>query len=184
MKVAEISKLQEVLPIHLYGQGQAKDFASLLSEIEKGEAQIVWEDLRPLRWIKVCRVKVITVEKGLSLWEERQVFADGRVRHRNIQGLAEKLLPNEKPEDAADRALKEELGLSDEAIALTQIEFDGVATEEKESPSYPGLATRYEFYDFKAYFPIKFWQEEFVEGSDDDVKKTYFTWKCLNTSIH
>lgn len=120
---------------------------------------------------------MISVEKQLQLVEDRQEFADGRVRRRGINGLAEKFLPDEKPEETAIRALKEELGLSDEAIALTSIHFDSVHSEEKESPSYPGLVTRYDFYDFLAYFPIKFWQHEFVEGSNDDVKRTYFTWR-------
>ncbi len=169
--------IQEFLPIDLYGKGKAKDFASLQQEIDKGETQIIWENDHPIRLIKVCRVKVISLEKELRLFEDRQEFADGRVRQRGIDGLAEKFLPAEKPEDAATRALKEELKLSEEAIALTPIHFDGTDSEEKESPSYPGLVTRYEFHDFLAYFPIEFWQEEFVEGSDYDIKKTYFVWR-------
>jgi hypothetical protein len=177
MQIAQTSRLQEYLPLELYGKRRAKDFASLVKEIEKGESEIVWEGDKPIRLIKVCRVKVISLDNELSLYEDRQVFADGRIRKRRIEGLAEKFLPNENPEDAAERALKEELGMSSEAIALTPIRPGGIDTEEKESPSYPGLVTQYQFHDFIAYYPIEFWQEEFVEESDDDVKKTYFVWR-------
>ncbi|AFZ11532.1 hypothetical protein Cri9333_0586 [Crinalium epipsammum PCC 9333] len=169
--------LKNFLPLHLYGKGQAKDYSSLLQEIEKKESQIIWDNNRPIRLIKVCRVRVICGDQ--ELYEDRQVFSDGRVRKRGIRGLAEKLFKDEKEEIAAKRALKEELGLSDEASTLVSIHFNGIDNEEKESPSYPGLKTRYLFWDFIAYLPVQYWQEEFVEGCEDDVKQTYFVWRKI-----
>lgn len=166
-----IERLKSVLDLSLYGKGQAKDFESLITEINQGESVIIWEGNKPIRLLQVCRVRVLCGEQ--ELYEDRQQFADGRTRKRGIRGLAEKLMPDEAPEVAAVRALKEELGIVEEVPIIP----DGTQQEEKESPSYPGLLSRYIFHDFIAQLPPHLHQDEYVEGCNDDVKRTYFTWK-------
>ena len=167
--------LKSVLPLELYGHGQAKSFQSLLDEIEKNESQIIWEENKPVRCLKVCRVKVICLDKELTLYEDRQEFKDSRVRQRGFPYVSEKMGINESFITAAERALKEELGMSDEALKLTPIYPDGIDSKELDSPSYPGLLTRYEFQDFLAYSPVEYWQEEFREVQPD--KTTVFVWR-------
>ena len=175
IEVKKMQDLKSVLPLELYGHGQAKSFQSLLDEIEKGESQIIWEEDKPVRCLKVCRVKVISLDNELTLFEDRQEFADGRVRQRGFDKLSEKMGVAENPITAAERALKEELGMSSEALKLTPIYPDGIDGKELESPSYPGLLTRYEFHDFLAYYTVEYWQEEFREVQPD--KTTVFVWR-------
>jgi hypothetical protein len=167
--------LKNALPLELYGNGQAKSFQSLLDEISNGESQIIWEGNKPIRVLKVCRVKVICLDKELTLYEDRQEFADSRIRQRGFDYLSEKMGVGENPMTASERALKEELGMSEEAIKLTPIHTDGIDSSELESPSYPGLTTRYQFHDFIAYYPVEYWQEEFREVQED--KTTVFAWR-------
>jgi hypothetical protein len=60
-------------------------------------------------------------------------------------------------------------------IRFNLIHFDSTDSKELESPSYPGLLTRYEFHDFLAYSPVEHWQEEFREVQPD--KTTIFVWR-------
>lgn len=174
IEVKKMQDLKSVLPLELYGHEQAKSFQSLLDEIEKGESQVIWEDDKPVRCLKVCRVKVICLDK-LTIYEDRQEFKDGRVRKRGFDYLSEKMGVDEIPMTAAERALKEELGMSDDALKITLIHFDSIDHKEVESPSYPGLLTRYEFHDFIAYYPVEYWREEFREIQED--KTTVFIWR-------
>ena len=175
IEVKKIHDLKSVLSLELYGYGQAKSFQSLLDEIDNGESQIIWEENKPVRCLKVCRVKVISLDNKLTLFEDRQEFADGRIRQRGFDKLSEKMGVDENPMTAAERALKEELGMSDEALKLTPIYPDGIDSKELDSPSYPGLLTRYEFHDFLAYYTVEYWQEEFREVQPD--KTTVFVWR-------
>lgn len=174
----EVKKMQDLksLPLELYGHGQAKSFQSLLDEIENGESRIIWEENKPIRCLKVCRVKIICLDKELTLYEDRQEFADGRIRQRGFDYLSEKMgVDEEIPMTAAERALKEELGMNQDALDITRIHFDSIDHKEVESPSYPGLLTRYEFHDFIAYYPVEYWREEFREIQED--KTTVFIWR-------
>lgn len=163
--------LLEHLPISQYGQGKAKTVEHLLKEIESGETQIIWENEKPIRVINLVCVEVISEDGEQQLVEEKQVFSDGRVRERGIWGVSEKLKPNEDPYQGAVRAMKEELGVEN-----CSIQFDSTDTEESESPSYPGLTTRY----LKTNYQARVWNEDYklegyVEAQAD--KTTYFAWR-------
>jgi hypothetical protein len=175
VEIRKMNDLKNVLPLEKYGHGQAKSFQSLLNEIKSGESQIIWEDSKPIRCLKVARVKVICLDRELTLYEDHQEFTDGRIRKRGFDKLSEKMTIDEEPAIAAERALREELGMSNAALKLTPIHLDGIDHDELESPSYPGLLTRYEFHDFLAYFPVEYWQEEFREVQAD--KTTVFVWR-------
>ena len=175
VEIKKVKELKNVLPLERYGHGQAKSYQSLLNEISNGESQIIWENNKPIRCLKVARVKVICLDKELTLYEDRQEFTDGRIRKRGFDRLSEKMTIDEDPAIAAKRALREELGMSNNVLKLTPIHLDGIDHEGLESPSYPGLLTRYEFHDFLAYFPVEYWQEEFREVQAD--KTTVFVWR-------
>jgi len=164
-----IAKLKACLPLNLWGINQAKIFPQLVSEIEAGETEILWEGQKPIRCIRVARVDVQFLDKHLI--ETKQVFTDGRTRIRNIRGISEKLHQSENFLDGAVRGIREELGL---ALPASMFNYIGENLEMKESPSYPGLETRYVFGDFSVELPGQLWQREFV--AIEDYSTTYFGW--------
>ena len=167
-----LDKLTSALPIHLYGVGIAKSFQHLCREIEEGETEIIWENSHPIRVVQFAFVEIFS-HAGKTLIEDRQEFADGRIRRRGFRGISEKLKPSEDSLDGAKRGFIEELGLNPESLKL---EFVGMDVEEKESGSYPGLMTRYTKFHYKTEIPIEMYQEEYIEKCSDGIK-TFFVWE-------
>jgi ADP-ribose pyrophosphatase YjhB (NUDIX family) len=89
----------------------------------------------------VTFVNVIVKRGDLTLTEVAQLLATGETRERSWPP-GEKLLPGEDVEVAAYRCVEEELGVSRESCRIVP---DTHTTGERtgESPSYPGLVTRY-----------------------------------------
>ena len=73
------------------------------------------------------------------------------MRHRNVP-LAEKFKPCESPEEAAKRGVREQLGAAIENKEENiKVKWSGrLEEEEKSSQSFPGLVTRYKFYEVDA----------------------------------
>lgn len=166
-----IEQLKLTLPIHLYGIGQAKSFDRLVEEIKTGETQIIFENNQPIRLIQVARVYVFC--KGQQLVESKQTIKGQGDRVRNLDCVSEKFFLAESAFDAACRGIEEELGLSTRGTDLLSL---GKKTEERESPSYPGLKTRYDFFDFKWDMPERHYcPEGYVADEGDCV--TFFNWK-------
>lgn len=170
-------KLEQVLDRSLYGQGDAKSWESLIEEIETGECHIVWSDNFPVREVSVLRIEVIASEDsqfpGAYLYKVYQEFSDGRRRKRKLSGLSEKIKPGEDLDKAAARAISEELGI-DSSLAAIQIDPCQEVFEE-ESPSYPGLMSRYLFYIATAHLDASVVKEFYVEIQKD--KQTLFRWR-------
>lgn len=162
--------LIDCLPVEKYGQGKAKTIEHLLKEVESGEAQIIWENSKPIREIRIAAIEIVS-EDGECLFEEKQVFSDGRVRERGIWGISEKLKLGEDPREGAIRAMREELG-----IEIHFIQSDSADEKESESPSYPGLMTRYVINHFTTKINGENYKPEgYLERQND--KTTYFIWK-------
>lgn len=117
------------------------------------------------------------------LIESHQLLSDGTVRHRQ-RPLSEKMKPGESVEEAATRAVLEELGpRTVKILPGTYV----VKEEERASVSYPGLPARYVLHSVEAEVDglteefSEFSTEEFGEGCDyDDVQtagKTVFVKK-------
>jgi hypothetical protein len=170
----DIEKLKHALPLSDYGKGIAKSFEQLRTEIETGETQIIWQDDRPIRLLSLVFLKVCYQDK--TLVEERQEFPDGRVRHRSLKGLSEKLYPQEDPDAAVYRALQEELGLLPDELKDISIRFLDRELEEKESPSYPGLMSQYDRYEYEVPLPDHLYKPKYIELSDRGMR-TYFVWR-------
>lgn len=165
-------RLKNILPIDQYGQGSAKSFDSLCQEIRSGECQIEWEDDKPIRVIKVLSVKVNDPD-GNNLFEAYQEFSDGRKRERGLWGISEKVQDGEDLQSAAIRAIKEELGIETSQFSI--MVDPSFEVENKESPSYPGLASRYILYSAMAYIDKSAVKPEYIEVQAD--KKTVFIWR-------
>jgi hypothetical protein len=161
-----------------WGKGSAKTLEHLLKEINEGETVLAERGNELLREIKVASITVTYDDGGdkYVLVEDRQEFNDGRVRRRALEGsVSEKVLPSETPEAAAERGLKEELGITDVKLVKT-----AEKEEIEESQSFPGLKTMYSIYRFNAELNEEaYWMFRpptgFVEKQGD--KKTFFVWK-------
>lgn len=161
----------------LWGKGEAKTLAHLQKEIENGETVLVaGEKGELLRKVMFGGADVYYQSpdgKKYRLKEEKQVFKDGRERHRDLgHAVSEKMKPSEDSRTAMIRGIQEELGISGE-VALTQI---GTDEEKITSFSYPGLESQYVRHKFLAILSdTQFKPEGYVEDQPD--KSTYFVWE-------
>jgi 8-oxo-dGTP pyrophosphatase MutT (NUDIX family) len=174
MREDEIARLRRALPLGDYGKGKAKSFQQLLVEIEAGETQIVWQDDRPIRFVRVVAVRVR--HGGRTLVEDRQEFPDGRTRYRGYKELSEKLYPQEDHAEAVYRALQEELGLPADELKDVPVRFLGSEFKRRESPSYPGLESEYCWYKYEIEMPERLYKPEYIEFRGDGMC-TYFVWE-------
>jgi hypothetical protein len=154
------------------GQGESKRLIDLWAEYEGGEA--TFEDDPPMRLLEVAEV---VIRRGDAiLIEIEQEFGDGRRRARSVLP-SEKLKPGESPLAAARRCLREELGLMEDEVTLAQEPriTEGVA----DSPSYPGLLTRYRFHTFETTAD-SLPDEHFHTNNaapDDPIRRHYWGWR-------
>uniref|UniRef100_A0A2P2PRU6 Nudix hydrolase domain-containing protein n=1 Tax=Rhizophora mucronata TaxID=61149 RepID=A0A2P2PRU6_RHIMU len=119
-----------------------KNVDNLWLEISEGETSLA-DSTPPIRTVNVVTVRVIG-KNNLILLESHQELSDGSVRDR-CKPLSEKMKPNETPQAAVFRAIKEELGsILNDAGAVTIVPGSyKEKLEERNSVSYPGLPARY-----------------------------------------
>ena len=155
-----------------WGREGAKQLADLWVEYRTGESRFVNDP--PARLIEVAQV--VLRRGNRVLLELAQEFADGRRRVR-LRPPSEKVKPGESPRAAARRCLAEELGLDEAEVALS--EAYQVIEEEADSPSYPGLTTRYCFHVFAATAAAlpdaDFARDNHAAG--DPIRRHYWGWR-------
>ena len=129
-----------------------KTITDLQTEIELGESSLESIDGTLARIVKVVKI-VVNVRLGdreFILVEDKQIFFTGAMRQRGIENLSEKIKPDETPVQAAYRALKEEIGLDFDGEILPQ----GEETHQQNSPSYPGLNSCYQMFNYQIILTI------------------------------
>lgn len=100
---------------------------------------------------QVSFVSVVIKKGDKRLAEIAPILATGEIRQRQLP-RAEKLLPGEDVEMAAYRCVEEELGVSRESRRIVPgTRIDEVRNGE--SPSYPGLMTRYSAHQVEMEVP-------------------------------
>ncbi|XP_010519566.1 PREDICTED: uncharacterized protein LOC104798983 [Tarenaya hassleriana] len=128
-----------------------KNVHNLWLELADGETSLA-DSIPPIRNVNVVTVRVIGKD-GRILVESHQELSDGSIRER-FRPLSEKMKPDETPEEAVFRAVKEELGsifINDGSGKENTGEgkmsiFPGSYSrrvEERNSVSYPGLPAIY-----------------------------------------
>lgn len=121
-----------------------KNVHNLWLELAEGETSLADSD-PPVRTVQVVTVRVIDKHSRVLI-ESRQELSDGSTRDR-YRPLSEKMRPNETPESAAHRAVKEELGqiIKEENESVVKIIPGSYrkTVEERNSASYPGLPACY-----------------------------------------
>ena len=159
-----------------WGTGGAKTFDNLLSEIVSGEAILGMKRGALCRSIEVSVLNVYH-DDGTNLWllyEENQVFADGRSRVRDLdKSIGEKKRQGETPLHTARRALAEELGIKE---TLSLIPKPMTKRGPLPSLSFPGLLTFYRVHAFDVFLPPHLYRADgYIERQKDKI--SYFSWK-------
>lgn len=164
------------IPIDGWGMNGTKTVAHLLDELQNGESDLEIVDKKLIRHVTGVGINIYyqTGKQTLKLTEDRQVFSNKSHRQRKIStSLGEKMLPGELPQDAAKRALKEELDIKDYEFGDPTIED----REPKISATYPGLLTKHLVYIFTISLKKKDYKPEgYTEVQSD--KTTYFIWQA------
>lgn len=157
---------------HHFGKGKAKKLSDLLREIKTGDCELITSKSKLHRTVYVVRAGIFY--KNLILKEVKQVFSDNREdRIRGYLWVSEKKSIREKNETALKRAVKEELGIH------SDLDFSYILTtkEIKESPSYPGLPTVYNFLDYKVVLTDEqFEKDGYIEDEGNTGLITFFEW--------
>ncbi|CAN0922767.1 hypothetical protein LINGRAHAP2_LOCUS33219 [Linum grandiflorum] len=123
-----------------------KNVHNLWLEISEGETSLA-DSTPPIRTLNVVTVRVIKDNRVLV--ESHQELSDGTVRSR-YRPLSEKMKPDESPESAVLRAVREELGsLGGGEVRIVPGSYRE-KVEERYSASYPGLPARYVLYSVDA----------------------------------
>lgn len=165
------------IPVERWGRGSAKTVGHLLRELTSGEAALSEEGRTLCRKTEYVAITLTYEDENgevYELREDRQEFADGRIRRRKFEGssLYEKIKSDEQPESAAGRAIREELGVGGDVNVGAIGKSEGM----RESASYPGLRTRYVRHNFAASMRAdQFIPEGYIERQSD--KTTFFLWR-------
>ena len=155
------------------GRGEAKTIAHLFAEVRSGEAELIERDGQLIRRLAVLNVDVFAEIDGrrLRLVEDRQVFADGRTRRRELpSSVAEKLHKEEDRETAVARALAEELGIR----RFTRVSDFAETATIRESQSFPGILSEVAVHHVDVLIDPEEFKEEYREDQPD--KSTWFVW--------
>ena len=165
-----------------WSTGNAKTIDHFLSEINCGESKVlITENKEVKRHVGVVAVEVIYISKQQAivygLREDRQEFNDGRTRRRSLSTtLGEKIKPGEEPDEAAQRALKEELDIDTGCFELKEFRS---RCEVHESESYPGVTTYCDSYPYIAIIDDEAYNPDgYVEKQADKTK--YYVWEIVN----
>lgn len=173
-----------------------KNVHNLWLEISEGETSLA-DSTPPVRTVQVVTVRVIGKD-GKVLVESHQELSNGNVRKRG-RPLSEKMKPNEDPESAAMRAVKEELGSlifenRDDLDICEIVRIDPnsyeMKVEERNSDSYPGLPGCYVLHSLNVTveglpegdfctFEVDEYENldgKIVADKAVSVKKHYWTW--------
>ncbi|KAM7267347.1 hypothetical protein ACFE04_009513 [Oxalis oulophora] len=166
-----------------------KNIHNLWLELFAGETTVT-DSVPPIRTVNVVTVRIISKCGDRFLVESHQELSDGSVRKR-FRPLSEKIKPNESPEQAVVRAVKEELGCCYQVRIVPG--SCRIKVEERNSVSYPGLPARYLLNSVDAEVDGlpegDFCTEEKEEYENSSnfgdalekavsVRKHYWTWVC------
>ncbi|WOL18158.1 hypothetical protein Cni_G26951 [Canna indica] len=135
-----------------------KSLHNLWLEISQGETSLLLlsdpqdaprgDDDGSCTLVRVVNVAAVRIRnpRGAVLVESHQLLSDGSIRYR-FRPLSEKMIPGESVEEAAARAVREELGK--DVVKIVPGSYQ-TRVEEKASVSYPGLPARYVLHSIEA----------------------------------
>lgn len=165
----------------LYGTGTFKTIGHLYQEIEEGETELTDEDGQLVRRVQFVGARILYKKDGewLRLYEEKQIFKDGRERRRTNMpySAAEKFKSGEDPKEVIVRGMKEELKLD-----ITKDQFAFYNKKEIENnDDYPGIKSFHIGYEFLVVLNDEQYNPDgYIERQSD--KDVYFTWRLMKNN--
>lgn len=177
-----INELRDFLLEHDYDIskwcGKHKSVEDLWREYLEGERSFQRHDTRGLVMVtNVLNVTVFNPTKTMKLVEDRIIPTNGEPYTRGYDHISEKMKPNENIIEGTQRALAEELSLTEEHntyVQPDQITIQSKTIEPKESGYYPGLMGHYHVYKVTVVLSEHQMQESYVEKTP--AKTIYFKW--------
>ncbi len=164
------------VPYDKWGTGDSETMDHLVMEIKNSVTELIENNGQLWRQVTGSAIQVFcaTNKKTYLLYEQKQVFNDGREKIREIpMSIGRKMKKGEDPLKCAKRVLKEELGIN-EKIEIKDLKEMYVF--EKQSQSYPGLMNIYNTNFFEVTLPESLYNPDgYIEETKE--KKTYFKWK-------
>ena len=158
-----------------WGTGTSKNLANLWDEYVQGD--LFFQASPHTRNVAV--VQIFIKRKGLILIEAEQEFVNGQRRTRDLPP-SEKIKLGENYVQAAYRCLFEELGLRRDQIRFLESGYK-ISERVQDSPSYPGLCTRYTIHDVQAHvsgLPEEdFWRENTAAEDGDPIRRHLWAWR-------
>ncbi|MCB0353410.1 MAG: hypothetical protein KDD64_07800 [Bdellovibrionales bacterium] len=173
-----------------WGTGRARSFHQLYKELKAGETRLSREGDELVLKTRIARIDVFyRTQAGevLHLIEDRQVYKDpGREVRRELDvSLGEKLLPNERTDEAAVRGIIEELfrphvennpTRRNEIASKLDLEGGALSATSRSSECYPGLRHDKVFSTFRVTLHKELFEPEgYIEHQSD--KDTVFLWE-------
>jgi len=178
--MTDIKTAQELHELLLHFQIKTdkwiKSVSDLFNEIKNGDCLLNIEKGMLHRHVEGVVVKCFyTNSQGerFQLFEEKQIFKNGRVRKRGHLFLAEKLQFNEPSEQGALRGLAEELQISGPDIHVIPLPKENKC-DTIDCPTYKGIQSTYNTFVFYCEIPDSHYRSYYIEEQDD--KQTYFSW--------
>ena len=167
------------VPLDIWGTKGYKTLNHLLSEIEEGETVLSEVNGELVRRVEFVGARVI-YRKGkvnYRLYEEKQVFKDGRTRKRNLPySMAEKFKAGEDHEESIIRGMEEELDI---VINKDQFVFYN-KKEIKNDDDFPGIKSTHTGYEYLVILNENQYEPDgYIERQSD--KDVYFTWRIYNS---
>ena len=165
----------------LYGTGTFKTIGHLYQEIREGETELTEEDSQLMRKVEFVGARIIYKknDKWLRLYEEKQIFKDGRERRRTNMpySAAEKFKSGEDPKEVIVRGMKEELDLD-----ITKDQFTFYNKKEIENnDDYPGIKSFHIGHEFLVVLnDDQYNPDGYIERQSD--KDVYFTWRLMENN--
>lgn len=162
----------------LYGTGTFKTIGHLYQEIHEGETELTEEGGQLIRKVQFVGARILYKKDGewIRLYEEKQIFRDGRERRRTNMpySAAEKFKTGEDPKEVIVRGMKEELNLE---ISTNQFTFYN-KVKMGEDGDYPGINSFHTGYEFLVILnDEQYTPEGYIERQKD--KDVYFTWRPI-----
>lgn len=170
------------VPTEIYGTEKYKTIGHLWQEVKEGETKLEVEDGKLIRRVEFVGVRILYKKDGqwIRLYEDKQVFKDGRVRRRvNMPySAAEKFKSGEDPKEVIVRGVREELDIN-----LTNDQFVFYNKNEIENnDDYPGIISFHTGHEFLVILNEHQYKEDgYVERQND--KDVYFVWKPVGNII-
>lgn len=159
-----------------------KTVFDLFKEITANESQILTNGNMIWRQLKVARIEITAdIDRQTYRLQEFQKYdADNKLIRRQTKcSIGEKMTSKENLSTAVIRAIKEELSLD---ITLDDIYIPErqPITLDNTSESFPGMPTRYYFYDTKIELSGDQIRPEYVEYQPEKGKTNYFRWELVS----